>query len=70
MIVGVCGSLFVRGLQVVERARVDLVSSSDLLCFEFHLNSVFAFNESFKGRGKCGRDEDARIQQLCCSEWP
>jgi len=45
VVVRVCRSLLVRVFQIAERVCVYLISGGHLLCFEFYLNSVFAFNE-------------------------
>jgi hypothetical protein len=46
MVVCVSCGLLIRVLQIAERVRVDLIGGSQLFCFEYHLNLVFAFNES------------------------
>lgn len=38
--------MFVRVLEIAERIRVDSIGGGHFLPFEFHLNLVFAFNES------------------------
>lgn len=58
--------MLIRVLQIVERVRVDLIRGGDLLCFEFHLNSVSAFNESPQETKRHQRNEDARIPRPYC----